>query len=106
EKGRNPIHSEKERLEMVQALKPVDRAVLGLKGNKLKIIEREQPSIVVLGHDHKIQEKALEAYLARQGFYCKIVRLPAFKRKKFKSSLARKKICAKKDDLGLEKIKF
>ncbi|MFH1234743.1 MAG: adenylyltransferase/cytidyltransferase family protein [Candidatus Diapherotrites archaeon] len=107
EKGHAPVQSEKERLQIVNALKPVDRAILGEKGeNRLSVIAKEMPEVIALGHDHKIKKKAIEAYLAEQGLSCKIVRLPAFRRKKFKSSLARKKICRGKDELGLDMMSF
>ncbi|MCX6802923.1 MAG: FAD synthase [Candidatus Diapherotrites archaeon] len=107
EKGHAPVQSEKERLEIVNALKAVDRAVLGEKGgNRLSVIAREMPEVIALGHDHKIAKKEIETYLAEQGLSCKIVRLPSFRRKKFKSSLTRKKIRRGKDELGLDKMSF
>jgi FAD synthetase len=107
QKGHAPVQSEKERLQIVNALKPVDRAVLGEKGeNRLSVIAREMPEVIALGHDHKITKKAIEDYLVEQGISCKIVRLPSFMRKKFKSSLARKKIRRGKDELGLDRMNF
>lgn len=51
-KGRKPLHSQKERVELVGSLKPVDIALKGRKDPKdlLKIVE---PDIIVYGYDQK-----------------------------------------------------
>ena len=74
-----PILPEKQRLEMVGALKPVDCAVLGSLEDYFEPIEQIKPDIIVLGFDQKFDEKELEAALKKRGIVSKIIRLPAAK---------------------------
>lgn len=51
-KGRDAVFDEKARLSMVQALKPVDKAVLGYRPFSFeKVVKRYKPSVVVFGYD-------------------------------------------------------
>ena len=52
-KGRKPIIPEEQRRLTVEALKPVDKAVLGSLTNKLEPILNIKPDIIVLGPDQK-----------------------------------------------------
>jgi rfaE bifunctional protein nucleotidyltransferase chain/domain len=49
-KGRKPIHSQEYRAKMVEALKPVDAAVLGEDDPK-KLVELIKPDVIVYGYD-------------------------------------------------------
>ncbi|MDR0768069.1 MAG: FAD synthase [Methanosarcinales archaeon] len=71
-----PIIPEKQRLQMVAALKPVDFALLGSLTDYFEPISEINPDIVVLGFDQKFQEKELEAALNKRGFFPKVIRLP------------------------------
>jgi len=100
EKGHKPVHDEKTRLEVVKALKPVDKTVFGLKNpSKLKVIDKFQPDVIALGHDQKISIQEIRKYCKENQITAKIVRLPSYKRKKFKSSLSRKKVELDLDEL-------
>lgn len=70
-----PIIPQDMRVELVQALKPVDRAVLGHEGDPLEVIEEIKPDIIALGYDqmHKAQE--LRKALEERGLEVTIVRL-------------------------------
>src|SRR3990172_7392546 len=46
-----PITSEASRVQLVAALKPVDRALLGHKGNIYDILDEIRPDIIALGYD-------------------------------------------------------
>ncbi len=46
-----PITPEKMRLELVQALRPVDHAFLGKEGDMFEIVKEVSPDIIVLGYD-------------------------------------------------------
>ncbi|KXS46299.1 MAG: FAD synthetase [Methanohalophilus sp. T328-1] len=70
-----PIVPEKQRLEMVKALKVVDHALLGSEEDMFKPLEEVQPDIIVLGHDQVFDEKELEDKLQKRGFKTKVVRL-------------------------------
>lgn len=51
-KGRDAVFDERARLFMVQALKPVDKAVLGYRPFSFeKIVKRYKPGVVVFGYD-------------------------------------------------------
>ncbi|MBW9222737.1 FAD synthase [Methanothermococcus sp. SCGC AD-155-C09] len=50
-KGRKPIIPEEQRRLTVEALKPVDKAILGSLTNKLEPILNIKPDIIVLGPD-------------------------------------------------------
>jgi len=71
-----PITPEGMRVELVQALKPVDRAVLGYEDDMFKIITEVRPDIIALGYDQAFDEEELRKELKKRGLQVKIVRLP------------------------------
>ena len=71
-----PITPEGMRVELVQALKPVDRAVLGYEDDMFKIITEVRPDIIALGYDQAFDEEDLRKELKKRGLQVKIVRLP------------------------------
>ncbi len=73
-----PITPEKMRVELVGALKPVDRALLGREGDMLEIVLQVKPDIIALGYDQQFEEKDLEKRLAEKGLKVKVVRLHKF----------------------------
>ncbi|MHA1615778.1 MAG: adenylyltransferase/cytidyltransferase family protein [Candidatus Njordarchaeales archaeon] len=95
-KGRDPVFNEKERLEIVQNLKPVDKAILGRELDKdsfYDILQELKPDIVVLGYDQKFSEKDIKKWAEQQGLSLKIIRLPKFSFNGLESSSeVRKKI--------------
>jgi FAD synthetase len=70
-----PITPEKMRLELVQALKPVDRAILGHEGDMFGVVEEICPNVIALGYDQIFDEKALERELTKRGMHIDVVRL-------------------------------
>jgi len=68
----NPIIPQEMRREMVEALKPVDRAVMGHTNDPLKIVEEIKPDIIALGYDQEIE--GLERKLKERGIDAKVVR--------------------------------
>ncbi len=78
-KGHKPIFSELERLEIVSALKPVDKAILGSDSENIFEVLREiRPDIVALGYDQKVSEEDLISWANRHGLKFRVVRLPKF----------------------------
>ncbi len=73
-----PITPEKMRVELVGALKPVDRALLGREGDMFEIVIQVRPDIIALGYDQRFDEKDLERRLAERGLRVKVVRLHKF----------------------------
>jgi FAD synthetase len=70
-----PYVPEHIRREMVEALKPVDRAVLGSTTDIYETVVRERPQIIALGHDQIWNEREVEAECARRGVPVKVVRI-------------------------------
>ena len=73
-----PITPEEHRRRMVEALKPVAKAVLGHTGDYYRIVEELRPDIIALGYDQKYDEAKVAATCAARGVNCKVVRLPHF----------------------------
>lgn len=71
-----PITSEGMRVELVQALKPVDRAVLGYEDDMFKIIQEVRPDIIALGYDQQFDENQLREELEKRGISAKVIRMP------------------------------
>ena len=72
-----PYVPELMRREMVEALKPVDRAVLGSTTDIYETVVRERPSIIALGYNQVWNEKEVEAECARRGVPLKVARIGA-----------------------------
>lgn len=73
-----PITSESIRVQIVQSLKPVDKAVLGYEDDKYKIVEEIKPDIIALGYDQYHEEDKLRADLEAREIKTEIVRLKKF----------------------------
>ncbi len=73
-----PITPEEHRRHMVAALKPVDMAVLGHKGDYYRIVEELRPDIFALGFDQDYEESKVQAEFDKRGIDCKVTRLPQF----------------------------
>jgi len=71
-----PITPEGMRVELVQALKPVDRAVLGYEDDIFRIITEVRPDIIALGYDQKFDEEELKRELKKRDLRINVVRLP------------------------------
>jgi FAD synthetase len=73
-----PITPEDHRQHMVQALKPVHRAVLGHLGDYYQIVEEEAPDIFALGFDQSFNAIKVQAEFDKRGIDCRVVRLPEY----------------------------
>ena len=69
-----PVVPDKQRREMVAALKPVDEAHLGHPEDIFVPIERIDPDVIALGYDQHHDEKRLGEALADRGIDCEIRR--------------------------------
>jgi FAD synthetase len=74
----NPINPEEVRRQIVENLKPVDRAVLGHRGDIYQIITELQPDVIALGFDQSFKEADVEKKCLDHGVKVKVVRLPQF----------------------------
>lgn len=74
-KGRPPVMCEEHRKELVEALKPVDRAVLGGADlDTARVIREVKPDIIALGYD----QEDLETLISKGPYAGKIVRLEKY----------------------------
>jgi FAD synthetase len=73
-----PYVPEHIRREMVEALKPVDRAVLGSTTDIYETVVRERPNLIALGYNQIWNEGEVEAECARRGVPVKVVRIGAY----------------------------
>ncbi len=63
------------RREMVEALKPVDRAILGSTTDIYQTVVDVRPDIIALGYNQVWNEREVEAECARRGVPVKVVRV-------------------------------
>ncbi len=71
---RTPIVPEEQRVEMVRALKPVDRAILGHPEDFAETLRRVEPDVVVLGPDQDMSEEDVRRMAERAGVELEDVR--------------------------------
>jgi FAD synthetase len=74
---REPYVPEHIRREMVEALKPVDRAVLGSATDIYETVINERPHIIALGYDQVWNEQEVVKECARRGVPVKVARIGA-----------------------------
>jgi FAD synthetase len=70
-----PITPEEFRRDLVESLKPVDKAVLGGEGDMFEIVEELKPDVIALGFDQYHDAERIEAELKKRGLDIKVVRL-------------------------------
>jgi len=74
---REPYVPEHIRREMVESLKPVDRAILGSATDIYATVLAERPAIIALGYDQVWNEREVERECERRGVPVKVVRIGA-----------------------------
>jgi FAD synthetase len=74
---REPYVPEHIRREMVEALKPVDRAVLGSATDIYETVINERPNIIALGYDQVWNEQEVVKECERRGVPVKVARIGA-----------------------------
>ena len=70
-----PITPENMRLELISALRMVDKAYLGSDGDMFGVVERIRPDIIALGYDQNFEEGKIEEAMAERGLSVEVVRL-------------------------------
>ncbi len=65
-----------ERAEILNAIKYVDKVVIGDPRDFFKVVEREEPDIIAIGYDQ--DDLWIREMLAEKMYRCKIVRLEKF----------------------------
>jgi FAD synthetase len=100
-KGTHPVLPEEQRRAVVESLKPVDEAILGLEDlNFSAVIERVQPDVIAVGYDQRAIEDAVRSAIARIGKCIRVVRIKQFDQSSLDSSskIKRKIIAELQDD--------
>jgi FAD synthetase len=77
----NNFIPEGQRLEVVRALKMVDKAILGDEGNIFKPIMEIRPDIIALGKDQDFDEEELKVKLVERGLSTRVVRIGGYQDK-------------------------
>ena len=86
-KGRRTVMPENQRRALVESLRVVDEAVLGLEDFDIgDVIERVKPKVIALGYDQKDMEKRVREYVNKHGLDVKIVRVEKFANDELSSS--------------------
>ena len=71
----DPYVPEQLRREMVESLKPVDRAILGSTTDIYDTVVREKPNLIALGYDQVWNAEEIERECARRGVPVRVVRI-------------------------------
>jgi FAD synthetase len=86
-KGRKPIMPENQRRALVESLRVVDAAVLGIEDFDVgEVIERVKPDVIALGYDQVDMERRVREYVNRHGLNVDVVRLGKFENDELSSS--------------------
>jgi FAD synthetase len=86
-KGRKPVMPENQRRALVESLRVVDEAVLGLEDFDIgDVIERVKPDVIALGYDQSEMEAQVRGYVNKRGLHVRIVRLDKFENDALSSS--------------------
>ncbi len=72
-----PILPNSQRVAMIEALEPVDRAILGHPDDIFAPIKELDPDVIALGHDQHHDEDAIQSELHRRGIDCAVNRASA-----------------------------
>lgn len=83
---RVPIVNEKQRLEVVKMLKPVDEAYLGSNTDMFKIVEKLKPDIISIGPDQNFDLQKLEDELKKRNIPTKVVKVTGYLKSSLDSS--------------------
>ena len=87
-KGKKPLFSQKERLELVSNLKIVDLAILGAETDFYSHIKEFAPNVICLGYDQWATEDEVKKELAKVG----LVQTKVLRAKPYKAQIAKSKI--------------
>lgn len=91
-KGRKPLFSQAERLDLVSALDVVDMVVIGAESNFYNHIKEVDPDVICLGYDQWASEKEVKDGLLSVGLTgVKVIRLKGHKVGKAKSTIVKSK---------------
>jgi len=78
-KKRIPVVGEKQRLEVVKMLKPVDEAYLGYQRDMFRIVKWINPDIIAIGPDQKFDIFKLKEDLKKRNINADVIKITKYK---------------------------
>lgn len=72
-----PVIPEEQRRKVVEAIRFVDKAILGDENDIFKPIMELKPDVIVLGYDQYFSEEWLREELKKRNLKCEVVRIKA-----------------------------
>jgi FAD synthetase len=86
-KGKKPVMPEDQRRALVESLKVVDEAVLGLEDFSIgKVIEEIKPDVIAVGHDQDGIKREVQKAIEQEKFDVEVVRIGRFGKRELDSS--------------------
>lgn len=85
-KHRAPHHTQRERRDLIAALRLVDEAFVGAPNDFIASVRRADPDLIVLGHD---QKAGWEDTLRQAGIHARVIRCPPYERTRLKTTVLR-----------------
>jgi FAD synthetase len=86
-KGKKPVMPEDQRRALVESLKVVDEAILGLEDFSIdKVIEKIKPDIIAVGHDQDGIEKDVLKATEQEKFGVEVAKIGRFGKRELDSS--------------------
>lgn len=85
-KKRVPVVNEKQRLEVVKMMKPVDEAYLGSTTDMFKIVEKIKPDIISIGPDQSFDLDKLKGELKKRNLNSEVIKVEGYKKSDLDSS--------------------
>ncbi len=86
-KGKKPVMPEDQRRALVESLKVVDEAILGLEDFSIgKVIEKIKPDVIAVGHDQDGIEREVQKAIEQEKFGVKVVKIGRFGKRELDSS--------------------
>ena len=93
-KGKTPVMPEDQRRALVESLKVVDEAILGLEDFSIdKVIEKIKPDVIAVGHDQDGIEREVQKAIEEKNINIQVAKIGRFgKRELDSSSKIRRKV--------------
>ena len=70
-----PVLDQRIRKKNLENLGIADKVVIGDEADFMKVVRKEKPDVIVLGHDQKMSEKELRKMLTKERIDCDIIRI-------------------------------
>ena len=86
-KGKKPVMPEDQRRALVESLKVVDEAILGLEDFSIdKVIEKVKPDVIAVGHDQDGIERMVNKAIEEKGVTIQVAKIGRFGKSELDSS--------------------